>query len=29
MRQPLTEEAAIAAEIARIRALALDVLRRG
>ena len=29
MRQPLTEEAAIAAEIARIRALALHVLRRG
>ena len=29
MRQPLTEEAAIAAEIARIRSLALDALRRG
>ena len=29
MRQPVTEEAAIAAEIARIRSLALDALRRG
>jgi hypothetical protein len=29
MRQPVTEEAAIAAEIARIRSLALNALRRG
>jgi hypothetical protein len=29
MGQPVTEEAAIAAEIARIRSLALDALRRG